>query len=152
MIEIVFLLCIYIYIINRYYGNEIQKFTNMCYIRTNIYISTTSLKGVTSGIKKNIYRTYINPNEINTSHINQLFINNKRMTRARYPNGDAEFMGYWTNPSGLLSKANWTPKVNESHSVEIIISQPNISNSEYIDFSIGLNGPLQEFEPPRIII
>lgn len=38
------------------------------------------------------------------------------MIRARYPNADPEIMGYWTKPSGLLQKANWTCKENEPSS------------------------------------
>lgn len=34
--------------------------------------------------------------------------------------------------------------------VEIEITEPKIKNAEYTYYSIGLNGPVSQFDPPRI--
>jgi len=79
-----------------------------------------------------------------------LFVGGKRAIRARYPNGNPETSGLYTNPTGYVSKARtWLPPVSPSSPAqEIHIVSPN-RTGHFPTFQLGIGGPVSQFSPPE---
>ena len=79
-----------------------------------------------------------------------LFINNRRAVRARYPDGNPETTGLYTNPTGYVPSAvKWSPASTTEAGKEILITNPNRTDSFFPYFQIGVGGSVSVFNPPE---
>ena len=86
-----------------------------------------------------------NPNTFTT-----LFINDHRANRARYPDGNPETMGLHTSPTGYVSGAeSWLPPQEKPAAEEIHIQSPIRNDTHFPEFSLGIGGPVNVFDPPE---
>ncbi|KAK8801174.1 hypothetical protein WA158_001944 [Blastocystis sp. Blastoise] len=136
---------------NAYFWHESSVtggWANMCYSILDSEFITVTDPGHVSGIKLNIYSLDLSNESITT--FDQLFINNKRQIRARYPNGNPEYMGGYTDPSGYMEsgQATWGPTRQFNASYEYHISEPSIPNALYNQYAIGEGGVASLWNPP----
>ena len=88
--------------------------------------------------------------EWNLQKVDQIFINNRRAIRARFPNGNPETMGLHTIPTGYVNNAkHWLPPRVFPAATEIHISSPVRPKSIFGRFATGIGGPVSQFEPPQ---
>lgn len=86
-----------------WYEKEGDYFNN-CFGIIDGEFRMISSKGVTSGVKLNIYVADLSDIDIDDSKFTSLFINGKRQILARYPNGNPEYTGYHTANSGFAAR------------------------------------------------
>ena len=83
------------------------------------------------------------------SPFTQLFIGGRRAVRARYPNGNPETMGLYTNPTGYYPNVDkWFPGKRIPGSL-VMIESPNRNGTHFPYFSIGIGGSVSVFDPPE---
>ena len=131
-----------------WYDTTMGSFANMCYFRVDGLWVPKSVAGTISGRKLKILVADLS--DQNPNNFTSLFINGRRAVRARYPSGNPETMGLHTNPTGLVSEAvKWLPPVPKDPADEIHIPCPELSNTHFPNFSIGIGGPAAAFSPPE---
>ena len=82
--------------------------------------------------------------------VEDVFINNRRAIRARFPNANPETMGLHTIPTGYVKTAkSWLPPHTTSDAAEIHIQSPTRPASLFGGFVTGIGGPVHQFDPPR---
>ena len=75
-----------------------------------------------------------------------LFIYNRRAVRARYPDGNPETTGLYTNPTGYVPSAvKWLPPSIMNPGKEILITNPNRTDSYFPYFQIGVGGSVSVY-------
>lgn len=83
-------------------------------------------------------------------HFNELYIDNNRAIRAKYPNGDPSTHGLYSDDSGFIQTADsWLPPKDYSTATKIYVSEPNRSPSYFPDYQIGIGGVAQVYDPPH---
>ena len=131
-----------------FFDNSTAQYANHCYMRVDGRWNTLLTSGVISGKKVLIY--YADISSYYLKKVDSVFINNRRAIRARYPNANPETMGLHTNPTGYVNNAKkWLPPHKSSAADEVHINSPNRSATLFPAFSIGIGGPVYQFDPPQ---
>ena len=131
-----------------WHDNTTGSFSNMCYFRVDGLWVPKSKAGATSGKKLKILAADLS--DQNPNIFTSLFINGRRAVRARYPGGNPETMGLYTKPTGYVSSAvKWLPPTPKPPATEIHIAEPQLNNTHFPKFQIGIGGPVDEFDPPE---
>ena len=84
--------------------------------------------------------------------LNELFVDDWRAVRAKYPNGDPFTTSRVTEPTGYVDgAASWiAPDRSMEPAVEIHVSQPVPDYTVYFpQFQLGLEGTVRHFDPPH---
>ena len=131
-----------------WFNMTVRGFALMCYFRTDgIWVNALE-EGAYSGRKKVIYATDLSSQSPNT--FTTLFINGRRAIRARYPDGNPETMGLYTNPTGYVIDAeSWLPPVPSSKPLRITLSSPARNGTHFPDYQLSIGGPFKIFDPPE---
>ena len=125
-----------------------RSFANMCYFRVDGLWVPRSDASTISGKKLKILVADLSDQNPNT--FTSLFINGRRVVRARYPSGNPEMMGLHTNPTGYVSAAvKWLPPTPKPPAEEIHIPRPELKNMHFQEFQTGIGGPVAAFDPPE---
>ena len=131
-----------------WHDNTTGSFSNLCYFRVDGLWVPKSEAGATSGKKLKILAADLSDQNPNT--FTSLFINGRRAVRARYPGGNPETTGLHTNPTGYVSSAvKWLPPTPKPPATEIHIAEPQLNNTHFPEFQIGIGGPVAVFDPPE---
>ena len=121
---------------------------NQCFLRVGGFVSRKRCTSCTSGRKVNIVSTDLSTQSPNV--FTSLFINGRRAVRARYPDGNPETTGLYTNNTGYVSKADgWLAPQKYPPAVEINIEAPQRNGTHFPLFQVGLGGPVEMFNPPQ---
>ena len=131
-----------------WHDSKSSDFSYMCYFRIDgLWVQTLEATSY-SGKKLDVYVADLssqNPNTFTT-----LFINDRRTIRARYPDGNPETMGLHTSPTGYVSGAeSWLPPQEKPAAEEIHIQSPIRNGTHFPEFSLGIGGPVNVFDPPE---
>ena len=88
---------------------------------------------------------------VNWDNFNELYIDNWRAIRAKYPNGDPFLYSRLTQPTGYVDGAqSWiTPDPAIVPATEIHVSDPMPRSKYFPQFQIGLEGTVSDFDPPH---
>ena len=131
-----------------FYDSTKGPYSSMCYFRVDGLCPYSTEHGCTSGKYIHIFVTDLSSQNPNT--FTSLFINGRRVVRARYPDGNPEFMGLYTVPTGYVSAAErWLPPVPHAPAKEIHISFPQRNHTHFPEFQLGIGGPVSAFDPPE---
>ena len=131
-----------------WYDRSFGNLSNMCYFRQNGLWTPTYAKGAKSGRKVNIIVADLSSQ--NPIPFTTLFFNRRRAVRARYPDGNPETMGLYTNPTGYIQKAPaWLPIPSTPSPLIVNTSNPQRSGTYYPDFVLHIDGPDAVFDPPK---
>ena len=131
-----------------WHDNTTGSFADMCYFRVDGLWVPKSEAGAISSKYLKIYFT--NLTDQNPNNFTSLFIDGRRAVRARYPGGNPETTGLHTNPTGYVPSAvKWLPPTPKPPATEIHISEPELSNTHFPEFQIGIGGPVADFDPPE---
>ena len=131
-----------------WHDSKSSDFSYMCYFRIDgLWVRTLEATSY-SGKKLEVYVADLssqNPNTFTT-----LFVNDRRAIRARYPDGNPETMGLHTSPTGYVSGAeSWLPPQEKPAAEEIHIQSPIRNGTHFPEFSLGIGGPVDVFDPPE---
>ena len=81
---------------------------------------------------------------------NELYVDDMRAVRAKYPNGDPSTHGLYTVDTGFANTApNFLPPKTYPSPVEIHVSTPDRAPSYFPQFQIGVGGEASVFDPPH---
>ena len=130
-----------------WYDSSFGDLSNMCYFRTDGLWVSTRVTGATSGRKLNIHVADLSGQD--PTPFTSLFLNGRRVVRARYPDGNPETMGLHTDPSGYTTAPKWLPHIDKPPAKEIHIDSPQRNRSHFPEFLIGIGGPVDVFDPPE---
>ena len=131
-----------------FFDPSVSDFGKGCYFRIDGLWSPVSLTGASSG--KKLYIVAADLSSQKPVPFTSLFLNGRRAVRARYPDGNPETMGLHTRPTGYVSKAEtWLPPNSKPPAVEINIGIPNRNGTHFPNFSLGIGGPVEVFQPPE---
>lgn len=123
-------------------------FAEMCYFRIDGLWVPTSESGTHSGRKLHIIMADLMGQD--PKNFSTFFLNQRRAVRARYPDGNPETMGLYTSPTGYVSFADlWLPPREYPKATEINISSPQRNGTHFPRFQLGIEGPVQDFDPPQ---
>ena len=88
---------------------------------------------------------------VDWDHFNELFIDDWRAIRAKFPNGDPFLTSKLTSPTGYVSgAASWVgPDPHIPPATEIHVSVPAPESKYFPQFQIGLEGTVRNFDPPH---
>ena len=89
---------------------------------------------------------------VDWDHFNELYIDEWRAVRAKFPNGDPFLYSRVTQPTGYVDgAASWlAPDSTIPPATEIHVSQPVPRSQEYFpQFQIGVEGTVRDMDPPR---
>ena len=128
------------------YSNEEVIFSGGMRIYPNFTVHSTSHNGKTI-----LSAPLPTAAVVDWTHLNEVFVDGRRAIRARFPNGNAETMGRHTVPSGLLPSApSWISAAEypHGHAVTVQTSAPNRTGVYFIQFTTGVGGPADIFDPP----
>lgn len=125
-----------------------MPFLSMCYFRLDGLWNPEPQNGCISGKKIVIYVADLTNSSIKP--FNTLFVNGRRAVRARFPNGNPEYTGLYTVPTGYVSKAEkWLPAKKTAPAVDIQIKNPFRDHNQFPIFQLGIGGPVYQFNPPK---
>ena len=131
-----------------WHDSTTESFASDCYFRIDGLWMPVQQSGHYSGKKLVIYAANLRSQDPST--FNTLFINSRRAIRARYPDGNPETMGLYTNPTGYVSQAkSWLPPDKKPAATEIHIQSPTRNGTYFPEFQIGIGGPVAVFDPPE---
>ena len=131
-----------------FYDSTSGPYSNMCYFRVDGLCPYTKESGCTSGRYIHIMAADLSNQNPNT--FTSLFINGRRVVRARYPDGNPETMGLHTLPTGYVPSAErWLPPISHDAAQEIHISSPERNHTHFPEFQLGIGGPVSAFDPPE---
>ena len=84
-------------------------------------------------------------------HFNELYVEDGRAIRAKFPNGDPFHTSKLTSPTGYVSgAASWIgPDPHIPAATEIHVSEPEPESKYFPQFQIALEGTVRSFDPPR---
>jgi len=85
---------------------------------------------------------------------NELYVDNKRAVRAKFPNGDPSIYGLHTNPTGWFDSdvaAGWTGPKTYSPVTNVLVSSPSRKGVVFPNYQMGIGGPANDFSPPASI-
>ena len=82
-------------------------------------------------------------------HFNELYVDDRRGVRAKYPNGDPAVHGLWDKVGWLSGAKSWTPPRRSGRATEIHIQSPQRNGTHFPEYQIGIGGPASVFEPPQ---
>lgn len=123
-------------------------YKSMCYFRYDGLWNIEPQSGCISGKKINIYEADLK--EFNLKPFNSLFINGRRVVRARFPNGNPETGGLHTRPTGYVNNAlKWLPAKHSPPAVDIQIKNPYRPHNQFPIFQLGIGGSVEQFNPPE---
>ena len=80
---------------------------------------------------------------------NQLFIDGRRVVRARYPNGNPETTGLHTDPTGYFPTADQWYHISPTPGTSFVVESPNRNGTHFPYFSLGEGGSVSVFDPPE---
>ena len=88
---------------------------------------------------------------VDWDHFNELYIDDWRAVRAKYPNGDPFVYSRVTQPTGYVDGADsWVaPDSSIIPATEIHVSDPMPRSEYFPQFQIALEGTVSEFDPPH---
>lgn len=131
-----------------WYEKEGDYFNN-CFGIIDGEFRMVSSKGVTSGVKLNIYVADLSDIDIDDSKFTSLFINGKRQILARYPNGNPEYTGYHTANSGFAAAKDgkWKKPREFPAGYEIHLDKPLLQKTLYTNYQIALGGTAVQWTP-----
>jgi hypothetical protein len=99
-----------------------------------------------------IYRTSL-PDDIRWDwfYFNEMYINNERAIRARYPDANPSTQGEYTPPNtGYLNDARyWFNPKPGPEATTINVESPILPNAQFSNYEVGLEGPASAFSPPH---
>ncbi|XP_057307631.1 uncharacterized protein LOC130645609 isoform X2 [Hydractinia symbiolongicarpus] len=131
-----------------YFDTTAGAFSKQCYMRVDGMWDTVNHTGVVSGKKVTIYSADLS--SANLKKVDQVFINGRRAVKARFPNANPETMGLHTIPTGYVESAEeWLPPLKKPAATEIHIEVPLREASLFPKFYIGVDGPVNQFDPPQ---
>ena len=129
-----------------WYDDSFGDLSKMCYFRLDSLWTKTFSKGATSGQRVSIVVADLSSQ--NPTRFSTLFLNGRRMVRARYPNGNPETMGLHTNPTGYVSSAvKWLPSSSTSGASTIEFDTPQRNGTHFPQFHISYGGAANVFDP-----
>ena len=80
----------------------------------------------------------------------QMFFDNNRFVKARFPNANPETQGLHTFPTGYISEAaSWLQPKTYPAPIDIKIQEPYRPNSYFSNFFVGVDGTVSQFDPPK---
>ena len=124
------------------------KYAKKCVLRYGGYAYTISSPDCVSGKKILIMSADLSSQ--NPNNFTSLFLNGRRAVRARYPDGNPETTGLYTNPTGYVPKADsWLPPAPHGAASEIHIQSPIRDGTYFPSFELGIGGPVSAFDPPE---
>jgi hypothetical protein len=124
------------------------KYAKKCVLRYGGYANTISSPDCVSGKKILIMSADLSSQ--NPNNFTSLFLNGRRAVRARYPDGNPETTGLYTNPTGYVPKADsWLPPAPHGAASEIHIQSPIRDGTYFPSFELGIGGPVSAFDPPE---
>ena len=131
-----------------WHDSSMGDFAGMCYFRIDGLWMRTLEKGTYSGKKTIVYAADLSSQ--NPTAFNTLFINGRRAIRARYPDGNPETMGLYTNPTGYVSTAeSWLPPTPYPPAKVITVQSPFRNGTHFPYYHLGIGGSLSIFHPPE---
>ena len=81
-------------------------------------------------------------------HFNELYVDNQRAVRAKYPNGDPAIHGLWDKTGWYSNVKRWIPPVHSPSAVDISVSSP-VRVGHFRAYQMGVGGPAAVFDPPQ---
>ena len=131
-----------------WYDNSFGDFSNTCYFRAGGLWTPTYVKGAMSGRKVNIVVADLSTQ--NPTPFTTLFLNGRRAVCARYPDGNPETMGLYTNLTGYVQSApKWLPLANTPSPLLVNVDNPQRMGTYYPQFILHIDGPDAIFDPPK---
>ena len=131
-----------------WYDDSFGDFSNTCYFRADGLWTPTHVKGAISGRRVNIVVADLSTQ--NPTPFTSLFFSRRRAVRARYPDGNPETMGLYTNPTGYVQSApKWLPVPNTPPPLLVSTDNPQRSGTYYPNFILHIDGPDAIFDPPK---
>ena len=133
-----------------YYDASSHTHSFMCYLRMDGQWSPVHDSSGSSLSSQKIIIMVADLSDQSPNDFTSLFINNRRAVRARYPDGNPETTGLYTNPTGYVPSAvKWLPPSTKEPGKEILITNPNRTDSYFPYFQIGVGGSVSVFNPPE---
>ena len=125
------------------------EYANWCYARLDNYSSSDGAANHYSGWKPstpapgklNLWQATI-PTSYGVGDINQLFLNDRRITRARYPNANPETD---LSPKGYMDPKAWLPASSYPAPSEVHIPNVRPYDKWFPNFQWGFNGTVANF-------
>jgi len=81
-------------------------------------------------------------------HFNELYVDNQRAVRAKFPNGDPAIHGLWDNTGWAPQAKTWSPPTNYPSATDISVSSPQ-RPGHFKTYQMGVGGPAAVFDPPQ---
>ena len=81
-------------------------------------------------------------------HFNELYVNNQRAVRAKFPNGDPAIHGLYDKTGWSSSAKAWSAPKQYPPSTDIHISSPS-REGVFKTYQMGVGGPASVFDPPQ---
>ena len=88
---------------------------------------------------------------VDWDNFNELYIDEWRAVRAKFPNGDPFLTSRLTQPTGYVDgAASWVgPDASIPPAVEIHVSDPLPRSTYFTQYQLGLEGTVNQFDPPH---
>ena len=80
-------------------------------------------------------------------HFNELYVDNQRAVRAKYPNGDPSIHGLYDKQGWNTAAKSWLPPKPHTPATDISIPSP-ARIGHFKTYQIGIQGPASVFDPP----
>ena len=122
--------------------------SEMCYhIISNDNIMVYDPTAISS-VKMNLYEADLSSFDL--PKFNQLYINDYRQTLARFPNGDVQYQGYHTEPSGFASSSygHWDGPSQIRKGFTYTVSEPHLEKTLYNNYNMAFGGEGARWNPP----
>ena len=82
-------------------------------------------------------------------HFNELYVDERRSVRAKFPNGDPAIHGLWDKVGWTGAARAWTQPHRAGPATELHISSPARLGTHFPRYQIGIGGPASVFNPPQ---
>ena len=87
---------------------------------------------------------------VDARHFNELYVDDRRAIRCKFPNGDPSTNGYLWNGAGYSAgAASWLPQRPFNASTEVHVASPQRANTHFPQYQMGLGGAAKPFYPSR---